>query len=420
MKLITKTTLLYMLITALVISGSGWVLYHIANTFLENQTRAYFTYRENRIITRLSEPVPDLKLLNSFRSQRVVPVASVKIPAQQKLERDTLLLNDMSGDIEPFRARTFDQEVNGKVYRIDIFVGMQQSVLLNKFIIQSAFYIFLALMAVLLLLNYLSSRYLWRPFDHTLEQIKHYSINQNQPLVLLPTTTQEFKDLNRLFSQTIARIEHDYRNIKEFTENISHEVQTPLAVIKAKVEMLLKSDNMPPDQLKALNAVYQSTSRLSKLSKTLGLISKIDNQEFTNKEQIILKPFVQNILYNFKELAELKNVKVCAELEEKASMYIDGYLLDVLLSNLLKNALSHNFTNGEITIQLQPHQLNIANTGQPLLFPADQLFDRFRKNPDKPQSLGLGLAIVKKICDMNNLKIRYNYQQERHIFELLF
>ncbi|PIQ19731.1 MAG: hypothetical protein COW65_19115 [Cytophagales bacterium CG18_big_fil_WC_8_21_14_2_50_42_9] len=420
MKLITKTTLLYMLITALVISASGWVLYQIANTFLENQTQAYFTYRESRILSRLSEPVPDLKLLNSFRSQRVVPVTSVKIPTQSKLERDTMLLNDMSGDIEPFRARTFDAEVNGKVYRINIFVGMQESVLLNKFIIQSAFYIFLALIAVLLLLNYLSSRFLWRPFDHTLEQMKHYSINQNQPLVLLPTTTQEFKDLNRLLSQTIARIEHDYRNIKEFTENISHEVQTPLAVIKAKVEMLLKTDNISSGQLKALNAVYQSTSRLSKLSKTLGLISKIDNQEFTNKEQIMLKPFIQNILYNFEELAELKNVKICADLDEKASMYIDGYLLDVLLSNLLKNALSHNFANGEITVRLQSHRLSIINTGQPLNFPVEQLFDRFRKNPDKPQSLGLGLAIVKKICDMNNLAINYHYEQERHIFDLSF
>ena len=420
MKLITKTTLLYLVMMGLVILGSGWVLYQIANTFLENQTRNYFTFRENRIRTNLSGPAPDLNFLNSFRSQKVLPVSALKIPVQKSLERDTLLLNDMSGDIEPFRARTFDEQIKGKVYRITIYVGMQQSVLLNKFIIQSAFYLFLALIVVLLLLNYLASRYLWRPFYQTLEQIKNYSINQNQPLVLPPTTTQEFKDLNRLFAQTISRIEHDYRNIKEFTENISHEVQTPLAVIKAKLEMLLKSDTLPPDQLKALNAVYQSTSRLSKLSKTLGLISKIDNQEFTNKEQISLKPFIQNILYNFKELAELKKVKISTELDENATLFIDGYLLDVLLSNLLKNALSHNFANGEITIHLGPHRLAIANTGQPLAFPEDQLYDRFRKNPDKPQSLGLGLAIVKRICDLNDIKINYIYNQDRHLFELTF
>jgi signal transduction histidine kinase len=184
--------------------------------------------------------------------------------------------------------------------------------------------------------------------------------------------------------------------------------------------MLLKTDTLPPDQLKALNAVYQSTSRLSKLSKTLGLISKIDNQEFTNKEQISLKPFIQNILYNFKELAELKNVKISTELDETATLFIDGYLLDVLLSNLLKNALSHNFANGEIIIQLGPHQLTIANTGPPLTFREDQLYDRFRKNPDKPQSLGLGLAIVKRICDLNNIQISYIYNQDRHVFALTF
>jgi signal transduction histidine kinase len=218
----------------------------------------------------------------------------------------------------------------------------------------------------------------------------------------------------------VGRMEHDFKNMKEFTENISHEIQTPLAVIKAKIEMLLKSGTLAESQYKAINAVYQSTSRLSKLSKTLGLISKINNQEFVNKEHILLQPFVANILFNFKELAELKAVKTTAQLDDTAHLYIDAYLLDVLLSNLLKNALSHNFSNGAINIVLKPHQITLSNTGCPLNFPPEQIFDRFRRNADKPNSLGLGLAIVRKICDMNQIDIRYYYQQDRHVFDLHF
>ena len=420
MKLITKTTLLYLLITALVISGSGLVLFLTAENFIEKQLHSSFTYREGRVRKHLAAPVPDLKYLNSFRSQRVVARPDLAAPVLHGLERDTLMFNEMMGEMQTYRSRTMDLQANNRVYRVSIFVSLQDYRMLLNIIIKTVSYIFLVLLVLLLLLNYLSSRYLWRPFYHTLDLIKHYSINQNEPLALMPTTTREFKEQNLFFSQMISRMEHDFKNMKEFTENISHEIQTPLAVIKAKIEMLLKSNSLAESQYKALNAVYLSTSRLSKLSKTLGLISKINNQEFINKEQIQLKPFISHILFNFKELAELKEVKITADLDDTAHLYIDSYLLDVLLSNLLKNALSHNTTNGEINIVLKAHQIILSNTGCPLNFPPEQIFDRFRRNTDKPNSLGLGLSIVRKICDMNQIGIRYHYQDGRHVFVLTF
>lgn len=420
MKLITKTTLLYLLVTAFVISGSGLVLFLTAENFIEKQLHSSFSYREDRILKHLSRPGPDLAYLNSFRSQRVVPRPDLAAPVLTGMERDTVMFNEMMGELQTYRSRTVDKKVNERVYRISIFVSLQDYRMLLQIIIKTVSYIFLVLLVLLLLLNYLSSRYLWRPFYHTLDQIKHYSINQSDSLALLPTSTREFREQNLFFSQMISRMEHDFKNMKEFTENISHEIQTPLAVIKAKIEMLLKSNSLDEGQYKALNAVYLSTSRLSKLSKTLGLLSKINNQEFINKEQILLKPFISHILFDFKELAELKAVKITADLDDTAGLYIDSYLLDVLLSNLLKNALSHNTTNGEINVVLAPHRITLRNTGCPLNFPPEQLFDRFRRNTDKPTSLGLGLSIVKKICDMNRIGIRYAYQQQHHVFELTF
>lgn len=420
MKLITKTTLLYLLLTAFVISGSGLVLFMTAENFIQKQIQHHFTFREERLVRRLAETNPDLPYLNTFKSQRVVARPDLKKPLLTYQEKDTVMRNEMMGELQPYRMRTFDKQVQGQVYRISLFVSVQDYRLLLNVIIKTVSYIFLVLLVLLLLLNYLSSRYLWRPFYHTLDQIKHYSINQTGSLVFTPTSTREFRELNLLLTQMIRRIEQDFRNMKEFTENISHEIQTPLAVVKAKIEMLIKSNGLAESQYKAIHAVSQSTSRLSRLSKTLGLISKINNQEFVNKEQIQLQPFVANILFNFKELAELKEVKIHAELDPQAFLFIDSYLLDVLLSNLLKNALSHNYRNGEICIRLEPGSLKISNTGCPLTFPPEELFDRFRRNADKPNSLGLGLSIVRKICALNQIDIRYAYQQERHAFELRF
>lgn len=419
MKLITKTTLLYLLITALVISGSGLVLYQITNNFIEKRIRDYFAHREERLTGYLSEPEPNLKRMNSFRSQSVVPRPDLKAPVKAIWDRDTILYNEMEAELEPFRARTFDKMVQGQVYRLSIYMPLKESQLLLSGIITSFFYVFLALMAVMLLLNYISSWYLWQPFNHTLEQIKHYSLNRGA-LSVVPTTTYEFKELNRLFAQMTSRIEQDFRNMKEFTENISHEIQTPLAIIKAKIEMMQKSEELTGPQLQTVGAIYRATSHLSKLSKTLGLLSKIENQEFTNLERIELRAFLESLLFNFKELAELKQVKITVTAPEEAYLTIDPYLLEVLLSNLVKNALSHNYQKGDIGLCLHPHQLTINNTGPALEFPAAEIFDRFRRNGQKAASLGLGLAIVKKICHLNRIDLTYEYQEPLHTFTLRF
>ncbi len=420
MRLITKTTLLYLLITALVIASSGLVLYTITNNFIEKRIRDYFLRKEERLTGYLSDPNVNLNGINSYKSQRVELLSNLKIPVKKNYDRDTILFNEMEGERQPFRARTLDKVVNGKMYRISMYMALKESQLLLGGIITSLFYVFLVLMALMLLLNYLSSRYLWQPFNHTLEQIKHYSLNRGTALAEVPTTTKEFKELNSLFAQMTSRIEQDFRNMKEFTENISHEIQTPLSIIKAKIEMLQKSEKLTSEQAKTAGAIYRATSHLSKLSRTLGLISKIENQEFTNRERLDLRAFLEPLLFNFKELAELKQVKIDFSAPEEAYITIDPYLLEVLLSNLVKNALSHNHEKGEISVCLQQQQLTICNTGPTLDFPESEIFDRFRRTGQNSSSLGLGLAIVKKICYLNNLDIVYQYKEPLHCFILRF
>lgn len=420
MRLITKTTLLYLSITALVISGSGLVLYKITNNFIEKRIRDYFQHKEERLTGYLSDSKVDLNGINSYKSQRVVLRADLKIPFLKNYDRDTVIFNEMEGERQPFRARTLDKVVNGQLYRISMYMSLKESQLLLGGIIASLFYVFLALMALMLLLNYLSSRYLWQPFNHTLEQIKHYSLNRNLTPVTVKTSTQEFKELNILFAQMTSRIEQDFRNMKEFTENISHEIQTPLSIIKAKIEMIQKSEELTGPQLKTIGAIYRATSHLSKLSKTLGLISKIENQEFTKLERLDLKVSLESLLFNFKELAELKQVTINLCTQGEAFITIDPYLLEVLLSNLIKNALSHNHEKGAITINLQEQQLTISNTGSALDFPEAEIFDRFRRTGQNSSSLGLGLAIVKKICLLNNMTISYQYLEPVHSFTLRF
>jgi signal transduction histidine kinase len=171
---------------------------------------------------------------------------------------------------------------------------------------------------------------------------------------------------------------------------------------------------MDEEQSKMVHSAYNSASKLSKLSKTLTLITKIENQEFKNIQLIDFKYILETALYNFQELIELKDITLVQDLSEEVLIRIDPLVADMLVANLLKNAIKHNFEQGLIRIQLNKKQFIIANTGCPPKVDTETLFHRFQKNNPSSDSLGLGLAIVKKICDVNEFQIHYTFENDLH------
>jgi signal transduction histidine kinase len=95
-------------------------------------------------------------------------------------------------------------------------------------------------------------------------------------------------------------------------------------------------------------------------------------------------------------------------------------LLDVLLTNLITNAIRYNVQGGIMVVSLTENLLRISNTGLPLQLSPDRLFDRFEKNDKSGDSPGLGLTIVKQICELNNCQIRYLTEDNFHILEIYF
>jgi len=270
------------------------------------------------------------------------------------------------------------------------------------------------------LANYFISGWLWQPFYRVLGQIRGFSFDRGRRVDLKVTTTKEFKELNSFYSQMVEKINEDYKNLKEFTENTAHEIQTPIAIIKAKVESLLCHENIEEQVLVQLSTISDSASKLSRMSRTLNLLTKIENQEFVSKDRINVKDFIENLMFNFKELADLKNISVVKVLDDNSFLEIDPYIFDILLSNLLKNAIRYNDENGSLKITCQSNCIEISNSGEVLNFDETKLFDRFSNSQRVNNSLGLGLAIAKKICDLNNLKLNYTYRDRYHVFQIVW
>ncbi len=214
-----------------------------------------------------------------------------------------------------------------------------------------------------------------------------------------------------------AKARHDYKDLKTFTENASHELLTPIAFINSKLDTLINTENFSDRQSKLLNDLYSAVSRLNRLNQSLLLLVKIENRLLHEQQQINLRELVDDMIIQFEEIFQDKDLKLTYSLDEK-EIYASRYLAEILVSNLISNAIRHNHNGGEVVISMTEEHLVIKNTGDDLALP-DEIFTRFHKASGSEGS-GLGLTISRQICQNFGFSLDYQFQSPFHTFTIKF
>jgi len=250
-----------------------------------------------------------------------------------------------------------------------------------------------------------------------MKELKLFNITDTKEISKLDTNIEEFKELNHAVLDMAAKARHDYKDLKTFTENASHELLTPIAVINSKLDTLIQTENFSDRQSKLLNDLYGAVSRLNRLNQSLLLLVKIENRLLHEKQRINLRELVEEMIIQFEEIFQDKGLKLTYNLEDK-EIIASPYLAEILLSNLISNAIRHNYNGGEIMINLTGEQLIIQNTGgdQPL---PDEIFTRFHKSSGSEGS-GLGLTISRQICGNFGFSLDYDFKDGYHTFTVDF
>ena len=340
---------------------------------------------------------------------------------ETKIIKDTLIHDVKSGNDLPYRYIYYvGTTMNNRVYSIKILQPVQENIHLLESISLYTFLLFLALLLISLLLNYLISKRLWSPFYKSVEKAGRFNILEDKPLELPETNIFEFQQLNKVFKHMTKKMRSDYLNLKEFNENAAHEIQTPLAIIRSKTELLMQTRNLRKSSINLIKSINEATTRLFKLNQGLLIISKIDNQYYYEIKEISLKEVVSRCLENYSEIMQLRSINVEFDSTSDAWVLMNEVLADVLVSNLISNAVRYNIDKGFIKCQLDEHELIISNSGLPLNSDPEILFRRFHKGNDNPQSVGLGLSIVKKITDNCKMSISYTSEGNIHKVRLIY
>ncbi|MFV8441754.1 sensor histidine kinase [Flavobacterium sp. LB2P44] len=343
---------------------------------------------------------------------------------QTKISKDTFykksFYNILKKKNEPYRVLKTPVFINNKPYVFSAKINLID----NSDLIISILCVFTLIILILLLglfsITKRISTTLWKPFYETLQQIEKFEIDRNSNPQLALNTIEEFNRLNTVLNKWIEKNTLIYKSQKEFIENAAHELQTPIAIFKGKIEVLLQRSDVTKGQFEILDTLNQTITRINRLNKNLLLLSKIESKMYNIPEVVAIKNTITSQLDFFKEQAIAKNIAITTHLESDVLLNTNAFLSEIMIKNLFLNAINHNIINGSIKVFLDENSLIFSNTGIPKSLETDTLFERFSKVNPSSKGNGLGLSIIKKIAENNTWKVSYHFKDNLHIFEIQF
>lgn len=414
MKLLNRTLLSFLIYSVIVLVVVTPVFYWAVNRMITQEVDEALLRQKQEIQSRISK----IKSEDELKQWEDLD-GDVKIEPTQTIIKDSLYvsnqLNSVSREQEPYRVLRAPLVFQQKTYRLTARMSLLESEDLIQAIVAAQFFVLITLLTGMLIIHWRTSRKIWQPFYRTLEGLKKFELEKNSPVHFDPSFVQEFNDLNRAIYQLISRDQAVYLQQKEFTENAAHEMQTPLAIFQSKLEMLLQT-TPTPEQAALLESMLNATYRLTKLNKTLLLLAKIEGRQFAESEPVVLHEVVTKCILMYRAEAEEKEITVVADYKNKLSVFFNPTLLDIVVSNLLANAIRHSTRGSRVNVTIERDRLEVANPGEALSFPKEKIFNRFQKGNNHPHSTGLGLALVNKIAEVNGLKVTYHFENNLHIF----
>lgn len=384
------------------------VLYFYVRNLLQGEVEEELRSTEARIESVIRENKPIYQL------PPVVEIERVSLLGVERL-KDTLIFDPSQDELEEFRELTTYSDIDGKKYRITVRTLVEESEDILLAVVVSYLVIILLVFIFLFYFNKAWNQKLWFPFFNNLEQMKRFSLTSDRPIAFMDSDILEFSELNYEITALTDKVRSDYKNLKKYSEDVSREMQTPLPIIQAKIENIFNGDNLSDVQFEHLTSIQKDIQRLTQMNKRLTLLTKIENQQFSNPQLLDFNLQVKQRIENFSEIYPSK-----INLNEKSQMQLtmDTYLADVLIDNLLSNALKHTIEPGLVTITIEEDIFSVTNEGAQGILNPKKLFPRFYSETSHKKSMGLGLAIVKKICDLYGFGVTYVFKEGKHVFTI--
>lgn len=423
MKLIYRVTIrLAVVLTVILALWATFFYFTMINEINDEVDDALEDYSELIITRSLAGEEIAHEPTNSNNQYFLSPITKEKAFSMEHISyKDSMVYIPEKHETEPARVlSTIYKDQYDQYYQLVVMTPNIEKQDLQEAILWWVVVLYITLLLTVLILTSWVYHGTTRPLYKLLNWLDEYQLNGKNKELINPTSITEFKKLNEAAVRNMKRAEEVFKEQRLFIGNASHEMQTPLAVCSNRLEALMEDESLSEDQLLELAKTYETLEYLSKLNKTLLLLSKIDNKQFANRSQVNINELIKRINEGYAEIYAYKNIQV--DIKEKASLnlFIDETIVRILINNLLKNSYVHNINNGIIQITIESNKLTIRNSSDISELNSKAIFERFYQGSKKEGSTGLGLALVKSIAEAEKLHICYSYRENLHVFEIVF
>ena len=346
-------------------------------------------------------------------------------PATSTSQTDSIYTTTKVNEYDPeqgtdrFRGLASHISINNKPYYLTIETNVEEA---DETIMAIAF-VTLLLYSIMVLgfivINRSMARNIWAPFNDTLQKLRGFDLDKHQNIAFDSTDIEEFDQLNRELEKLIVRNLTSFNQQKTFIENASHELQTPLAVIRSKIDLLLQNNSLDDEASDTVTSMSLAISRVSRINKNLLLLAKIENRQFDNEEQVRIDLLLNESMELLSEHFNSKELTVTHSIDDQVLITANRSLLEIAMNNLLTNAIRHTEKGGNIDMDLNNRSFTVSNSGTTPLDP-NSMFKRFATTSSQTSSSGLGLSIVKEIADRYNWQLSYHFKAGSHHFSVVF
>lgn len=425
-KLLSKPFKAFTIYALIILACSIPVYYFVVNFIWQSELDEHNLIIKQRIENKLgSVQIDEKELHNTLQLwntlQPGTKLTPTDLPSKEKDSVYTFTRKNeyIKDEIDRFRGLSTFIKLNGKLYHLSIETNVEEADETIVAIAVVTILFFLLLVGGFILLNKKIAKQIWQPFQNTLNKLKSFDLTEHKNIQFEKTNIEEFDELNQSLQKLIDDNIAAYHLQKTFIENASHELQTPLAVLKSKTDLLLQNKDLTNEQSELLNALELPLSRISRVNKNLLLLAKIENSQFAETENTDVTEVLSQSVELLADYITDKNLQFTNVAQQPLSVTCNKLLLEILLNNLLTNAIRHTPKGGQIIMQLTTTTLQIQNTGTAAL-DKQKLFERFAVSSSETASSGLGLAIVKEICNRYQWQISYSFENNFHSFSITF
>jgi two-component system sensor histidine kinase QseC len=412
MKLVDKFTLCFLLIFFIVTPISIYSTHYSIKQRIDNAEIERLTTVNNEVALQLKSGIsPD-----KYSQGRPISINTFagSLPSEKKLVEKQ---NYDQGECRIMVSSFYN--IKGLNYKVSSYNYVTQSSQILRGMLPVALVKSFLMIVLVLIGARMLSRNILSPFNESLAQMQKFNLRKKKPLLLAESNTKEFKELNLLLKKMTDMAITEYGLVKEFSENASHELQTPLSVLRSKLE-LLADTNIQGDQAILIGEMQHAIEKMARINHSLLLLTKLENQEYEATENISFAAHIKSILGFYEDRIQMKALSLTTQISDDILLKMHPALADLLFDNLLGNAIRHNVKNGIINIKANQDVFIIENTGAAPVIPTEELFERFKKSDQCGESIGLGLAIVKQICELNKFDVQYTYQDGIHSLRIGF